>query len=300
MNRYANSIIIEFTSVENRDYLRDTLFSHFGSSPTVSKILSLNFDDFVDNFAVHIQQELNLSDPLPGTSIFDQLTSFNNQFIEDRVSFIQAHAVNDNAPIYMVQDNMPTSRHSVKHFQKKPDQILESWRVNSGRGIQAREDPSSDVYAAEYDQDQMSTGVVFCDQSELGMQRHQDLFFGGTYMQALNKTSRPHELTPFGVSTPDADARLLSRNIFRKNECGVENGVMRRDARLHNRNLERDVSEGMRGGERDYINRGHDMTSLYKRIDHKNNIRDKFSRVQPHMHLQLHGINAPREDMRYC
>jgi hypothetical protein len=48
---------------------------------------------------------------------------------------------------------------------------------------------------------------------------------------------------------------------------------MRYEARLYNRNLERDIDEGLRGAERDCMVHAHDMTSLYNRIDHKNEVR---------------------------
>lgn len=300
MNRYARNILAEFTSAENKEYLRSSILQHFNGDPTVTKFLSLNFGKLVENFAESIEQELFLSDPLPGTTIFDQVTCFNNQFLEDRIGLITTHVgKEETVSKFTVTDGLATSRHGINHYRKNCDQILDSWGQNSGRGVQAREDTGADVYKNNpYNNGGLNTGIVFCDQSEIGMQRHQDMFFGGTYMQTLNRTDHPHELTPFGVSTPEADARLLSRKTFRKNEAGVENGIMRYEARLYNRNLERDINEGLRGPERDCMVHAHDMTSLYNRIDHKNEARRKYVSTSPRMELQTNNMHL-LGDMQY-
>lgn len=305
MNRYARSVIVEFVSAENKEYLHDSLISRFENNQVVFRFLAGHFDEFVNNFAITIEQELSMSEPLPGIRIIDQVNCFNNQFIDDRIHFIRDHVVaNDDVPLYMVKDNMPTSRHGVTHYQKRPNDILSSWRSAPGRGVQAREDTGSDVYSNNPYQgssDHMSTGVVFCDQSSIGSQRHQDLFFGGSYIQSLNKTDRPHENTIFGVSTPESDARLLSRRIFRKNEAGVENGIPRYESRLYNRHLERDIDEGLRGAERGCMVSGHDMSSLYARVDHKNKVRARYDSCDRTNQLKLHNNNAKvTDDMRYC
>lgn len=298
MNRYASTILAEFNSQENREHLYESIMSYFNNDATVKRLLGQSFEDFMFNYSDTIRSELSLSDPLPGTTILDQVNCFNNQFLDDRIEFIKTHVGEETAAMYMVGDGMATTRHGAKHYQAKADNILDSWRGNSGRGVQSREDPGADVYPNNpYAGDGLKTGVMFCDQSSLGMQRHQDMFFSGIH--ALNKTDRPHENTPFGVSTPEADARLLSRSIFRKNEAGVENGIARYESRLYNRHLERDIDEGLRGRERDCMVMAHDMTSLYRRVDHKNAARDKYGGRR--METKLQNNNAQVSDnMRYC
>ena len=81
-----------------------------------------------------------------------------------------------------------------------------------------------------------------------------------------NLNSAGYENTPFGVSTPESDARLLSRRIFRA-EGGVENGIPIRQRALHGRRHERDIAEGLTATDYANFNYAHDMSSLHRRID---------------------------------
>lgn len=69
-----------------------------------------------------------------------------------------------------------------------------------------------------------------------------------------------HYDTPFGVSTPAADARLLSRRVFRE-----DNRIPVREQKLYRRNLDRDIDESLAGEERGCMPRGFDMKPLYTR-----------------------------------
>ncbi|QYB17646.1 hypothetical protein PV-S19_0282 [Pacmanvirus S19] len=298
MNRFNQAIISEFSSNENREYLGNRLCGYFNNQK-VFRFLKDNLDDFVDNYIKLMVRELNLSDPLPGVTVIDQLNCFNNEFIQDRIHFIKTHVLCDNESIsYMVKDGLPTSRRGIGHFLKSADNILETWRGNSGRGVQAREDPASDVsdYNPFYGQgdNHLSTGVVFCDQSNLGTQNHVEQF-NTKYMEALNKTPYEHERTAFGVSNPVADARLLSRSTFRKNEAGEENGIPRYEARLYQRHLERDITEGLRGDSHSANVSGHDMSSLRARVDHKNRVREQYAQKRSQLNLD----NKVEDEMRY-
>jgi len=114
-------------------------------------------------------------------------------------------------------------------------------------------------------------GITFYDPSGSGQQQHLDMFENNTLMQNLNQGhAGTHYATAFGVSTPESDARLLGRNIFRKNEDGVESGISRYERRLCRRRVDTDVSEGLAGRERDNHIRGHDMSSLHSHVDNKN------------------------------
>lgn len=304
MNRFARTIIAEFTSKENIEKLYTALNNHFRNQK-VYRYLEEHFEGNIEHFAEVIERELSLSDPLPGTTVRDQLIGFNNQFILDRIHFIKSHIVDDDIPMYIVKDGLPTSRRGLKTYQKKANDILETWRGNSSRCVQAREDSSGDIYPnnpyyGQGDQ-RMETGIVFCNQSEVGTQRHYEQFYNRSYMNALNRGHLPHEETSFGVSTPAADERLLSRRIFRYNEAGIENGVPRYESRLYRRNLERDVSEGLRNAEKGCVVHGHDMTSLYKRLDYKRKVRQQHESPCANSQLRLYNNNAKiSEDMRYC
>ena len=306
MNRYARAIVREFASGENQHYLRASLSETFNDQK-VTKYLDVHLIDSMDNFISVIEQELSVSDPFPGVTILDQLNSFNNQFIKTRLSFIKSHvlAADENVPMYVVKDNLPTSRRGLAHFQKSPDDILKTWFANSGRGVQAREDNQGDVggYNPHHGQGDkhMMTGITFCDQRGLGTQNHVEQF-GTGMMESLNRGHMPHEATPFGVSTPDADQRLLGRRTFRSNRDGVENGIPVYESRLYNRYLERDISEGLRNAEKGCKVSGHDMSSIYRRLDHKQAARSRYRPgcdQNSHLRLHNHSSRVP-DDMRYC
>jgi hypothetical protein len=113
-----------------------------------------------------------------------------------------------------------------------------------------------------------------------------------SYKQALNRNVYPHEATPFGVSSPAADARLLSRRTFRRNEAGAENGVPRYESRLYNRYLERDVAEGLHNAEKGHLLSGHDMASIHRRQEHKRAAHARWDMSVPsHLRLQQPGSN---------
>ena len=302
MNRQARAVIDEFSSPENKRLLFDVLNNHF-NRPIVFKFLRDNFGDFMGHYIHKIQQDLYLSDPLPSTTIFDQVTCFNNEFIQDRINYIRTHVTIEDAPKYMVKDDLPTSRYGIGHHRADPNRILETWRANSGRGVQARDDPQNihafNTFNGQGD-NHMATGIVFCDQTDLGTSQHVSQLLDNSYVVALN-SEVGYTSNSFGNATPASDARLLQRRTFRSNEAGVENGVPRYESRLYKRNLERDVTEGLRSAEKDYQLRGYDMRELYDRIDYKNKAKRRFEPpvCKPESKLYL-GENSGVDEMRYC
>ena len=279
MNNYAKAIVLEYASDENCRYLRSVLSSHF-DSPSVNAFLLHNLDMMMESYIERMEQEMSLSEPLPGITILDQVNCFNNKFIDETIEFVQTSVEQPKVPMYMVSDGMPTSRRGLKHHQMPANDILATWAMNSGRPVQAREDPSADIhphnpYYGQGDR-HMQTGITFCDQSELGLQNHIDQYNSTSYKMALNRPRYPHEDTVFGVSTPASDARLLGRRVFRNNERGVENGIPCYEQRLYRRYLERDIREGLRGGEMGCMLSGYDMGDLYKRVDYKNRIHSYY------------------------
>lgn len=287
MNRYGRAIVLEFTSQPNREFLAKNL-NMFFNDQRVFRFLQDHLNTNIDHFAGVIEQEILVSDPMPGVTISDQVQCFNNQFINDRINFIRGHvlALDDTTPVYVIKDGMPTSRNGLCHYQKQANDILDTWRTNSGRGIQAREDPAGDVW--NYDTKSglgistgISTGITICDQSGIGLNNHQIMYENTVYKNALNKDLEPI----LGVSTPESDNRILSRRIFRS-ENGVENGISRRQASLHKRYVERDVRESM-SIERDCAVRGHDMQSLYDRVDAKNKVKTQYGPSVKKMNLNM-------------
>jgi hypothetical protein len=281
MNNVAKAVVLEFVSNENAHYLREILSSHF-DSPSADHWLAQNLEMMMERYVDRLEQELSLSEPLPGITILDQVNSANNQFTNETIEFIQMSVEQPKVAMYMVNDGLPTSRRGLKHHQQPANKILETWAMNAGRPVQSREDPQniytrnnySDGYNPYNGQGDahMQTGIVFCDQSELGLQNHIDQYNNTAYKRELNRPNpdRLYEETVFGISTPASDARLLSRRTFRNNERGEENGIPSYEQRLYRRRLERDIDEGLRGGERGCMLSGYDMGDLYKRVDYKN------------------------------
>lgn len=278
MNRYARDIIFVFGSDANRKFLAESLRKFF-KNHTVAAFVNEHIHDLVDNFIENIEQELATSDPLPGVTIEDQVECFNCQFISDRITYIREHVLTPEPAKYTVTDGMPTSRFGARHHAASADRQLQTWAMNSGRGVQGREDSHGDNTGNTYwgrGDGHMVTGVEFCDQSEENTSNHVTQLLGTSYMLALNHDAQPHTNSAFGNATPEGDARLLSRRTFRSNEAGVENGIPRYESRLYKRNLDRDARESLQGRERDCIVHGHDMESLLSRVEHKQIVRDKY------------------------
>lgn len=308
MNRNARDIIYVFTSDKNKTYLGNVLKKYFNDN-RVDKFVGEMICILVNNFADGIKQELVMSDTMPGITLQDQVDCYNCQFITDRISYIRAHVAGEEIPQYVVTDGMPTSRFGSKHHAMSADKQLQTWAMNSGRGVQGREDTHGewDITRSErtrcaappngyWGDSSVQTGITFCDQSELGTANHLTQLLGTKYVLALNQDAQPHTNDAFGNATAASDARLLSRRTFNNNEEGIENGIPRYRSRLHGRNLDRDVREGMQGRERDCMVHGHDMTSLHARVDEKNRVRD--IRGAPNHKLKLQN-NSVYVDTHY-
>jgi hypothetical protein len=298
MNNYARAVIIEFMSKENEQFLFAELVRHF-NDPRVYSVLSKSIISFMTTFAHRIQEEMYMSDPMPGLSLYDIVDCFNKEFLDDRAEYIRSFVINtnDDKPKYSVSDNIPTSRHGINHYKQSPNAILNTWAFNASPGIQLREDPSGDVYyfdgkctddictngkKMQYNayssqgDNALATGITFCDQSMVNTSNHIDFLLNNSYVQALNRDCYPHTSDAFGNATPASDARLLERRIFRNNERGEENGIPSYEQRLYKRNLERDITEGLRPGERGCLVSGYDMTELKSRVDYKNAAKAKY------------------------
>ena len=139
--------------------------------------------------------------------------------------------------------------------------------------------------------DGVVTGIRFCDQSEKGQQYHLFRYENNPFKNSLNSCTEDYQKTVFGISTPAADARLLSRRTFRDGAGGVENAVPFYQKSLFHRELDRDISEGLKGTERLGINRGYDMQSI---ICRQNNIRARADGVKKKKPLDLSWENDPR------
>jgi len=148
MNRYAQGILSEFMSQENQCHLNNHLKMKFSGDIKVVGYLNSHLYTNMEHFYDRMEQEMLLSDPLPGITMYDQLECFNTQFLASEELLIRDHVVGmvEETPIYMVNDGISTSRYGLKHYQGKPDDILKSWWENAGRQAQARDDNQGDIY----------------------------------------------------------------------------------------------------------------------------------------------------------
>lgn len=273
MNSYVRSILTEFKSRENVEYLGRALSMAFRDA-RVDAFLSDNIASMVCHFATTYERQMSVSLPFGDCGIYDQINALNSQFLEDRAKFIKAHVLcNTEIPTsYTVRDSdIPTSRNNLAHYQAPADDILATWRRNSGRGMQAREDSHNDhvsqpsqYYASA--KGAMRTGITFCDQSNIGLIEGSELIYSDKMFNILNDTAH-QRLWGNHFGAADNDERLLKRRIFRKNEQGIENGIPVYEQRLYRRNLDRDIRENMPGDERGCMIRAHDMSTLFDRVD---------------------------------
>lgn len=291
MNKYVAAVLLEFRSPENAAYLRDALSRAFGGH--VDDFIANNIDSMIWHFAAAYEHDMSVSEPFmvrnascnePGAaiSIYEQVNALNSQFLTDRAAFIKTHLLNDTEvpTAYIVRDSdIPTSRNNLKHYQSSPDNILKSWYNNASHAMTARDDTHNDhsvtgpspYYAASAHDDPlhsagMRTGIVFCDQSEIGQIEGSELIYGDKMFNVLNDTARTRLYDgAFGQGV--GDERLMQRRVFRSNEAGVENGIPHYEQRLYRRQVDRDVRESLSGVERGCAIYKHDMSSLFKRVD---------------------------------
>lgn len=303
MNRHAKNIIGEFNSIQNRRYLFTTLLNEF-HSPAVDQFLYEHFAQNLASFVARMQKEIALSDSMPGMTVADEVRAFNLAFLRDRCDFIRKHVLPDTQIIYSVTDGNATSRYDLTHHQRSANDILQAWQSNPARGIQSREDPQAKgtpLAAAPH----IETGITFCDQSETNTSNHVSQFF--TPMMKQMNTLSPEDAhcgSGFGTATVESDRRLQSRRVFRSNESGEENGILNREKRLQRRNLDRDVSENLRGtGEMGCHLSGHDMSSLYRRMDARTATAAALTPdrgdLRPQHNYTTNNARA-NQSMRYC
>lgn len=314
MNSHAREIIYLWSRDDNLLLCWRAILAQFPNNPKVLLFMKQNFARLADQFADQMWQSLRLSSPMPGTTPQHQIAAFNRQFMRDRCDFIVHHVLGDEAvPIFTVTDGLPTSRFGAAHYaQADTNAILATWNTVATQPVQARDDPAgtggqlqqtraaglstSSVTRrnrpevsgrAPYDggynpfngqaSEHMATGVTFSDQSMLNTSSHVAALLDDPSIVALNRGAPAYQEVAFGNATPASDERLLSRRIFRSNEEGVENGVPRYEARLYQRNLDRDVDETLRNtGEMSGQARGYDMSSLYCRVAHKQSVRQFY------------------------
>ncbi len=286
MNQNAQRVLYRFRSQENKAGLFAAL-SKVANTERSINLLKTNFGQFVNHFSVRIDHELANSDPI--MSADDQVTCFNAVFLKEYRATILNEVQCDNAVRYNVGDGNSTTRNS-KWDQTKPNDLLESWKGNVGRGYQSRDDPqyirrresTVDIVNGNCSQF-MQTGVTFCDQSGIGTSRHIDALLGNNYIQSLNKEGG-HENYVVGEANAITDARLLSRRIFRDGGDG-ENTIPNYERRLYRRHFDRDIDEDLSATQYGFMQHGFDMKPVSRRLDviraKKEQLRRQYDEPQP-------------------
>ena len=248
MNAITAQVIREFQSESNKLYLR----RH------VHECLNNKMCHFIKRY----ETEMMNSDLIIGIPIDEYVEILNTEFLSSNVTNIDT----DNSNIvYTVHDGCPkgidggpaTTRNQSN---MSADDMLKSFRRDgSTHGLTVREDNDSSESAYYYGGG-VASGITINDQTNINN-------YVSPYDNIDSHPLNGKRSTPFGVSTPESNARLLSRRTFRSNEHGIENGIPVYEQRLYRRNIERDISETLVGREREGRIYKHDMQSLYDRVD---------------------------------
>lgn len=258
MNRYVQSLVAHLRKDSNVNMVTGVIKDHF-KNPKVDSYIRDNFPGSFHRFCNKIERELMDSEPLPGSNFTDELAVVNQRLVDEQVKIIRDFIAPVPVARFEINDGRPTTRLGTG---KSADEMLKDWQY-ARRQPQFRDDKNS-VGTVHHDLGGTEvTGVTFCDQSDVGLQNHIDMYENTSTKLALNKYL-PHEAVPFGVSTPESDARLLSRRIFRS-EGGVENGIPARQRWLHNRHTDRELDESFYQ-ETGHQVRGFDMAPTYARV----------------------------------
>lgn len=271
MKQFTRSLVTEFTSAKNKALIRGLIEKRAGrcrQPPDFAQFFASFFDARVDTWgSTVIAQEFGMSDPMPGITVGEHVSSFNAQFVDDVFNTIPA-------PPPDIEQHEPGY---TRHLGGCAASTLDSWRHDISRRREvARDDQLGDgrIYAREVSA--TYSGVTELDTS-YDAQCDDDLArgvydysaiarFETPTMKKLNQCE-PYLRKPIGYASPEGDARLMSRRIFRSNEAGVENGIPRYEQRLYRRHYDADASETFVADSRGAQPSGYDMGPLYDRRD---------------------------------
>ncbi len=272
MNKFSQEIIFVFQSRENVNYLRKSLLSKF-ENPNVLKYINCSMGCHVRSFAESFAYEFMNSDPINDVPASYYVTMLNDQFLIKMANKLQRSITSntdrvDEPATFKITDGVAPKPSQLAYKQQSADQLLSKWKMNPGHEQTIREDVQGDngETASLYYNASNGVDITFCDQSDV------NLSTGDEYRdKQFNIINRPNDNTLYGGYVADGSidtlGRLLQRNIFRKNEAGVPNGIPRYECRLYNRHLDRQISETLSGRERESKTWGYDMSHMYKRHD---------------------------------
>ncbi len=288
--KFARDICARLRAADNVNKCRAALAERYPLHPLLAEVPRMMF-----NFTQHVAHDLSMSDPLPGVDSTHMLMEYNRQFLAYMIDMIEEHSPSDEMH-YSMSDGLPAAR---SDYSKSADCLLSNWIDAPASMYAYREDPQSDG-PNSYGAPLPSYGPVIHYRTDMYDGKcppaHQYAARGGhstvlmksgcvptatvdytdmsgcnpaeaTYENALTRAwNSPQSV--LGDGSVAMDQSLLSRRIFRT-ESGVEGGIPFNRRTVHHRHVDRDISEGLRGDSRDYKLSGHDMRSLYDRVDKK-------------------------------
>lgn len=154
MNRFAKNIIYTFLSDNNTTYLRERILGYFTNQAGIDEYLNRDLKRRQYNFSKRISIELSVSDPMEGTSLSDQVLSYNTQFLHEIMTDIQRDILPNLAPLYTVGDVKQCNGRSSALAERSrevltADQMLVKWNDNPASLHQYRDDNQGDFKASD-------------------------------------------------------------------------------------------------------------------------------------------------------
>lgn len=258
-------VISHFLSRQNRQWLAQMAPAEHPSK----------FNMALESAAKQYRYDMLGSDPIGGVSF--QLDALNAEFIRNMKQ------EQPDLPTYYAVGDTGSARHPVDN--RAANDILNSWQTASRRPAEMRDDQHGETgdRGAGRLQTAAPATIEYYDQSAIGQNWATEDFYARQIRHPFNANSRGY----VGDDNPETNARLIAMRD--RLPPGVkadysEHGqitaprVAPAEVRLHRRNIERDVRESIHGVERDCMIQRHDMTDLWRQVDHNQRYMNQLLR----------------------
>lgn len=241
MNNYAREVLMYFCSRDNvEDIVK--IIRPMSRGSVLEKMYQ---------FRDRIEQELRVSDPMPGMSARDCAHAYNSVFLQE-------YYAGTKVPITVLWQGEDESRTDAVH-NEHADVLLSAWKNKPARITPVRED--RDDGAGMY-----NPVVNYYDFDQFDTNPHVAAYENTLFKSALNASMVP----AFGTSRDDDT--LLQRRVFRT-ESGIENGIPRHRIQVSRRYHDAEEN-GFRRGEHGSLLHGYDMAPTYARVQYRKKIHD--------------------------
>lgn len=270
---YVPTTLAQFASRQNAGALRSALMRELADDPVARSRIDACFAQVMQNFIARhrrIGQDMVYNTNASELARVP-LACMNAEFVQQSADFLRGES---RAPCneellfdYVADTNVPAA---VRPAMSSTD-TLDKWRRGVARPGQMLDDdnfratesavPLVYYYNENPDLVNANRHAALYDLNDPSMygpgnQVHDEAL----WFRQMNRDL--YESTPIGYANPQAEARLMSRNIFRKGAGGVPNAIPQREINLVRRNIDRNIDEGLRGTERTGISLGYDMEPL--------------------------------------